>query len=55
MRKKGALLFAILLLLLFVPPGASQELRLELAPGVLEKLSAEGSEFYLEWSTYRNT
>ena len=56
--KKNTLLLGVLVLLLLLvcaSMGASQELRLELNPSALEKLSATEGALYIEWGNYRNT
>jgi hypothetical protein len=54
--KKYVFLLGILVLLTMCAPlGASQELRLELAPDALEKLGSVEGTLFLEWGYYRNT
>lgn len=54
--KKLVLLLGMLsLLLVFALSAASQDLRLELEQGALEKLSAAEEPLYIEWGVYRNT
>jgi hypothetical protein len=55
-KMKIALLLGVLLMLLvWAPLEASQELRLELAPDALEKLGSVEGTLFLEWGYYRNT